>query len=103
MTRGSWRPDPQVLVATMAALRVKRGWWGRRQEPASDMPLFRELARRWKPVVRVEHTPVPLRVAIPTNDVPAPSRDSFAPKQRSLFAAERARPTRSWNPWLWMK
>lgn len=87
----------------MAALRVKRNWWARRQEPASDISLFRVLARRWKPVVRVKSTPVPLRLAIPIDDVPAPGQRSFAPKKRSVAAAHPVRSARTWNPWLWMK
>jgi hypothetical protein len=86
----------------MASLRVKRTWW-MRQQLNPDAPMFRVLARRWRPVVRIESTPVPMHFTLPTGEKPPLSRASFAPKPKYAPATPPARPAPSWNPWLWVK
>jgi hypothetical protein len=64
------------------------------------VPLFRLLARRWKPVV-----PLKLRrVARDPDDHAAPSRAWISkPRYRFTGDAKNAASKRNWNPWLWTK
>jgi hypothetical protein len=94
---------PRRHNAVMAALRVKRYWTTRPDHPAApEAPLFRVLARRWRPVVRVESKAVPMPLALPSETAPPPSRASFKPRG-PIYAREGWTVPRTWNPWLWMK
>ena len=87
----------------MAALRVRRTWWIS-QRPTAEVPLFRLLARRWRPVDRRERCPVTFQLALPA-ETPPLSRNWFGPK-RSVAATEAAKmkkSARTWNPWMMMK
>jgi hypothetical protein len=88
----------------MAALRVKRYWSTRPDHPAApEAPLFRVLARRWRPVVRVEKKTVAMQHALPVDDQRPPlSRASFKPRG-PIYARDIPKAPRTWNPWLWMK
>ncbi|MEJ0078221.1 MAG: hypothetical protein WDO17_22835 [Alphaproteobacteria bacterium] len=71
---------------------------------AEDIPLFRLLARRWKPVV-------PLRregaILLSTRKGAQGERRAWTSKgARSIYAngeIEQKISKRAWNPWLWMK
>jgi hypothetical protein len=71
---------------------------------AEDIPLFRLLARRWKPVV-------PLRregaVALSRPKHEAPQTGGWlAKRSRAIYAngeIEQKISKRAWNPWLWIK
>jgi hypothetical protein len=87
----------------MAALGVKRFWSTRPDHPsAPDVPLFRVLARRWKPLTRVESNPVPMPHVTPTGNAPPLSRASFQPRA-PIYARDTSKIKPVWNPWLWMK
>jgi|GEM_PF-3279919 len=86
----------------MAALRVRRTWWTRQQD-APDAPLFRALARRWRPVVRVESKAVPMSLALPSGNAPVLNRASFVSKKKYAPIKPETRPARAWNPWLWVR
>jgi hypothetical protein len=88
----------------MAGLSVRRTWWIMAQ--ANEAPLFRVLARKWRPVDRRERRMTPFQLALPGVDAPAQTRNSFGPqKDRPLsLIAEIAKKTkRSWNPWMLTK
>jgi hypothetical protein len=85
----------------MAALRVRRTWWIVQQQEA---PLFRVLARRWRPVDRRERRITPFQLALSPPDAPPPSRASFGPKRVAADVATKIKKAgRSWNPWMMMK
>ena len=85
----------------MAALRVRRTWWIMAQ---AEAPLFRILARRWRPVDRRERRMTPFALALAASDPPKTARNSFGPK-RMLVVADKTKkksaPT--WNPWMMTK
>jgi len=85
----------------MAALRVRRSWWIMTQ---AEAPLFRVLARRWRPVDRRERRMTPFALALAASDPPKTARNSFGPK-RMLVVADKTKkksaPT--WNPWMMTK
>jgi len=85
----------------MAALRVRRTWWIMTQ---AEAPLFRVLARRWRPVDRRERRMTPFALALAASDPPKTARNSFGPK-RMLVVADKTKkksaPT--WNPWMMTK
>ena len=85
----------------MAALRVRRTWWIMAQ---GEAPLFRLLARRWRPVDRRERRMTPFALALAASDPPKTARNSFGPK-RMLVVADKTKkksaPT--WNPWMMTK
>ncbi len=88
----------------MAALRVRRTWWIS-QRPTPEVPLFRLLARRWRPVDRRERRAVPFQLALSAAETPPPGRASFGP-QRPVEAGDAVtarKSTRVWNPWMLMK
>ena len=86
----------------MAALRVRRTWWIMTQ---AEAPLFRVLARRWRPVDRRERRMTPFALALAASDPPKTTRNSFGPSKRKLLAADKMKkksaPT--WNPWMMTK
>jgi hypothetical protein len=71
---------------------------------AEDIPLFRLLARRWKPVV-----PVLRQRAIVLStpkDEPRETRAWISKGSRAIYANGRIAQKiskRGWNPWLWVK
>ena len=87
----------------MAALRVRRTWWimaGHSPEP----PLFRLLARKWRPVDRRERRMKPFQLALAAADAPAATRNSFGPNKRVVMTVDTAKKsTRKWNPWMMMR
>jgi hypothetical protein len=86
----------------MAALRVRRSWWVMQQ--AGEGPLFRALARKWRPVDRRERRVVPFQFAVPADD--AVQRKSVATKPKIVVAvAEKMKKasSRTWNPWMLTK
>ena len=86
----------------MAALRVRRTWWIMAQ---GEAPLFRLLARRWRPVDRRERRMTPFQLALAASDAPPPTRNSFGPNKRALMVADKTKKksTRTWNPWMMTK
>ena len=70
----------------------------------AEAPLFRILARRWRPVDRRERRMTPFALALAASDPPKTARNSFGPK-RMLVAADKMKkksaPT--WNPWMMTK
>jgi len=91
------------MTAVMAALGVKRFWSTRPDHPAApDVPLFRALARRWKPLMRPESKFVPMPHAPPSDDALPVSRAVGKPRA-SIDAHDISKARSSWNPWLWMK
>ena len=71
---------------------------------AEDIPLFRLLARRWKPVVPVRRERV---VVLSTpKDEPRQTRAWISKGSRAIYTnGETGQRTskRAWNPWLWVK
>jgi hypothetical protein len=88
----------------MAALRVRRTWWTMSQ---AEAPLFRVLARKWRPVDRRERRMTPFTLALAASDPPKTTRSSFGPNKRASILAELAKnakkASRSWNPWMMTK
>jgi hypothetical protein len=86
----------------MAALRVRRTWWIMAQ---TEAPLFRLLARRWRPVDRRERRMTPFALALAASDPPKTARNSFGPGKRMLMVVDKTKkksaPT--WNPWMMTK
>jgi hypothetical protein len=83
----------------MATLRVRRTWWIM-QRLAAEPPLFRELARRWRPVDKRVRRLTPFQLALAAADAPKASRGSFN-KKRIVAAPETAKKSaRTWNPWM---
>lgn len=72
---------------------------------APEAPLFRVLARRWRPVDRRERSIRPFQLALTAHEAPPPSRNSFGPNKRAIVTAVDAskKSTRKWNPWMMMK
>jgi hypothetical protein len=71
---------------------------------AEDIPLFRLLARRWKPVVPLRRERV-IVLSTP-KDAPKRARAWIAKGSRAIYAnGEIAQKVskRAWNPWLWVK
>jgi hypothetical protein len=71
---------------------------------AEDIPLFRLLARRWKPVVppRRERAIV---LSTP-KEAPKRARAWIAKGSRAIYAngeIGQKVSQRAWNPWLWVK
>ena len=90
----------------MTTRRVLRTWWMMSQ--GNEPPLFRVLARKWRPVDRRERRMTPFQMALGGADASAQSRNSFGPKnpngKRLSLMAEIAKKTkRAWNPWQMMK
>jgi hypothetical protein len=88
----------------MAGLRVRRTWWIMGQP--SEAPLFRVLARKWRPVDKRERRKVPFQLALPGAETPVvTARNSFGPKKKLVFTlAEAAKKSaRTWNPWMHTK
>ena len=70
-----------------------------------DIPLFRLLARRWKPVVPVlrERT---TSLARRKDEEPRQTRGWISKGSRPIYAngeIEQKISKRGWNPWLWVK
>jgi len=85
----------------MAALRVRRTWWIMAQ---GEAPLFRLLARRWRPVDRRERRMTPFALALAASDPPKTTRNSFGPSKRMLVADKtKKKSARTWNPWMMTK
>jgi len=87
----------------MAGLRVRRTWWMMGQP--SEAPLFRVLARKWRPVDKRERRKVPFQLALPGGEAPAIVRNSFGPKKKAAFnlAEVVKKSVRTWNPWMMTK
>jgi hypothetical protein len=68
----------------MMSTRAKRFWWAK-QRRRGEIPLFRLLVRRWRPLARVRPDP----------DTIEARRFLTAKKPR------RTKPLPIWNPWLW--
>jgi hypothetical protein len=86
----------------MTTLRVRRTWWIM-QRHAPEAPLFRVLARRWRPIDRRERQVVPFQLALAPPDAPPMSRAWFGPKRELAPSATQPRSARKWNPWMLMK
>ena len=72
---------------------------------SEDVPLFRLLARRWKPVVPLRRERTKLTLARIADEAPAAPR-VWIEKPRQIYAHQKITPPkspRSWNPWLWIK
>jgi hypothetical protein len=86
----------------MAELRVRRTWWIMSQ-PA-EAPLFRLLARKWRPVDRRERRLKPFQLALAAAEIKPLARNSFGPNKRVVVAADTGKKSaRKWNPWMMMK
>ena len=86
----------------MAELRVRRTWWIMSQ-PA-EAPLFRLLARKWRPVDRRERRMKPFQLALAAADIKPLTRNSFGPNKRVVMTVDKAKKSaRKWNPWMMMK
>jgi len=79
---------------------------GIKGDPATeDIPLFRLLARRWKPVVpvlRERATPLSRR----KGEEARQTRGWISRGSRAIYAngeIEQKISKRAWNPWLWVK
>jgi hypothetical protein len=86
----------------MAALRVRRTWWimGQTAEP----PLFRLLARKWRPVDRRERRMKPFQLALAAADIKPITRNSFGPNKRVVLTVDKVKKSaRKWNPWMMMR
>ena len=71
-------------------------------QPA-EAPLFRLLARKWRPVDRRERRLKPF-LALAAADAPPLTRNSFGPTKRVVITVDKAKKsTRKWNPWMMMK
>ena len=83
----------------MAALRVRRTWWIMAQ---AEAPLFRVLARRWRPVDRRERRMTPFALALAASEPSKTTRNSFGPSKRMLLVADKTKKksARTWNPWM---
>jgi hypothetical protein len=68
-----------------------------------DAPLFRTMARRWRPLDRRERRMAPFQLALAASEAQPPSRGSFGPKRGTGEAEKGKKSTRSWNPWMMMK
>ena len=86
----------------MASLRVRRTWWIM-QLQTPEAPLFRVLARRWRPVDRRERSNKAFQLALSPHDAQPPSRNSFGPKRVVVTADKGKKSARKWNPWMMMK
>ena len=86
----------------MAALRVRRTWWIMAQ---ADAPLFRVLARRWRPVDRRERRMTPFALALAASDPPKTTRNSFGPSKRAVMVVDttKKKSARSWYSWMMTK
>lgn len=71
----------------------------------SGIPLFRILARNWKPVVPVKRRRFQLASMLPADPQPALERKWIVKVRRAPVAAppKEALQRPSWNRWLWMK
>jgi hypothetical protein len=89
----------------MAGLGVRRTWWIMSQ--GNDGPLFRVLARKWRPVDKRERRMTPFQMALPGVEPPKQTRNSFGPQgqKRLSLMAELAKKTKrtGWNPWMLTK
>jgi hypothetical protein len=86
------------LEHVMARLRVRRTWWIMGQ---AEAPLFRVLARKWRPIDRRERRMTPFQLALAAAEAPKPTRSSFGPKKREVAVADKAKKSaRIWNPWM---
>ena len=95
--------DNGLLVDNvMATPRVRRTWWMMSQS-APEAPLFRELARRWRPVDRRERRMAPFQLALSASDPTPPTRKSFGPKRATTIVDKVKKSARTWNPWMMMK
>ena len=95
--------DNGLLVDNlMATPRVRRTWWMMSQS-AHEAPLFRELARRWRPVDRRERRIAPFQLALSPSDPAPPTRKSFGPKRVQTIVEKVKKSARTWNPWMMMK
>jgi hypothetical protein len=87
----------------MAELRVRRTWWIMGQQTA-EPPLFRLLARKWRPVDRRERRMKPFQLALAAADIKPLTRNSFGPNKRVVVTDDKAKKSaRKWNPWMMMR
>jgi len=71
----------------------------------AEAPLFRILARRWRPVDRRERRMTPFALALAASDPPKTARNSFGPSKRTLLVADKKKKksAATWNPWMMTK
>jgi len=73
----------------------------------NEAPLFRLLARKWRPVDRRERRMKPFQMALPGADVAMDTRNSLGSRKekRLSLIQEIAKRTKrpGWNPWMMTK
>jgi hypothetical protein len=70
----------------------------------AEAPLFRILARRWRPVDRRERRMTPFALALAASDPPKTARNSFGPKRMLVIADKtKKKSAATWNPWMMTK
>jgi hypothetical protein len=71
----------------------------------AGIPLFRILARRWKPVIPLPRRRVEIASMLPADPQPVTERKWISKPRRLPVVAPPREPAQrpSWNPWLWMK
>jgi hypothetical protein len=70
-----------------------------------EAPIFRVLARKWRPVDRRERQMTPFAAALPGADTGGkPGKGKPRPKNRMAELAEQMKKNRpTWNPWMMTK
>jgi len=71
----------------------------------AQAPLFRVLARRWKSLAPAKHERPALSSISSTDEKPKAAR-AWIEKPRQVYAHQKItdpKPSRGWNPWLWVK
>jgi len=74
-------------------------------EGTEQVPLFRLLARRWKPLGAPKRERAGLTAMTGAEEPPKAAR-AWIGKPRQIYAHQKIaapKPSRSWNPWLWVK
>jgi hypothetical protein len=98
--------EPATVIRAskaMAELRVRRTWWIMGQQTA-EAPLFRLLARKWRPVDRRERRLKPFQLALSAPEIKPLTRISFGPNKRLVMTVDKAKTSaRKWNPWMMVK
>ena len=72
---------------------------------AQGVPLFRILARRWKSLAPVKRERPAFSSMTPAGEQPKAAR-AWISRPRQVYAhqkIEQPKPSRGWNPWLWVK
>jgi hypothetical protein len=79
----------------MLASRNERYVWARR-DYQPDPPLFRELARRWRPLARRDEASAYRAASLPVH---RPRADDKAAVSRNILFTK----SKGWSPWLWVR